>query len=183
MKTKAITKRFGPSCGTVHTVTLPAGLRVKPIKEGGTKGKYFLDEFPSDIFPPKSIVLHDAVHYGVVLEPSEVTDIYGDLAVDAVKELTMAAKSALAVQDACNLVAVIQSLHCTMVMLNRINRDYNFPGTDWVNTHPIVRMYVSKIMHLSQFENGALEISDAYDYCDNLAKGLPVDPHKFTPTV
>lgn len=52
---------------------IPAGLRVKLIAEGGTKGKFFLDQFPASIFPSGSFIRHDAVHYGVVLDPDQVT--------------------------------------------------------------------------------------------------------------
>ncbi len=70
---KVITATFGPSCGPTHrSVTLPAGLRVRRITEGGTRGKFWIDEFPKDLFPPNSFELHDAVHYGIVIEPEDV---------------------------------------------------------------------------------------------------------------
>ena len=53
---------------------IPAGLRCRPITEGGTAGKFFLDEFPSALFAPNSFLLHDAIHYGVVLEPADVAE-------------------------------------------------------------------------------------------------------------
>lgn len=55
-----------------YTLVLPAGLRVKPISQGGYAGKFFLDEFPPAIFAPGSFLLHDAVHYSIVLEPGDV---------------------------------------------------------------------------------------------------------------
>lgn len=53
-------------------IFLPGGLRCSQIKEGGTAGKYFLDQFPPEIFPRGSILLHDVTHYGIVLEPEQV---------------------------------------------------------------------------------------------------------------
>lgn len=55
--------------------TLPAGLRCKAITEGGTAGKFFLDELPRDIFPSGSFIRHDADHYGVVIEAADVDDL------------------------------------------------------------------------------------------------------------
>lgn len=48
---------------------IPAGLRCTAT----TKGNYFLDEFPSDLFPNWSILRHDAEHYGIALTPDQVT--------------------------------------------------------------------------------------------------------------
>jgi hypothetical protein len=67
VKTKAITVTWRHG-----QITLPAGLRCTPIRGGSTSGKFFLDQFPEDLFPRNSIERHDAVHYGVVLEPDQV---------------------------------------------------------------------------------------------------------------
>jgi hypothetical protein len=73
-----ITKNFKPSgipdC-LMYTVTIPKGLRCTLITEGSTKGKFFLNEFPPSIFPFQSIIRHDAIHYGIVLELFEVEEI------------------------------------------------------------------------------------------------------------
>jgi hypothetical protein len=53
---------------------VPAGLRCKPIMEGSTSGKFWLDELPRDIFPPNSFIRHDATHYGVVIEEADVVE-------------------------------------------------------------------------------------------------------------
>lgn len=68
-----VEKTFGPSGYPPHRVLVRAGLRVVPITEGRTRGKFWLDEFPDEEFKPGSTIRHDAVHYGVVLEPEEVT--------------------------------------------------------------------------------------------------------------
>jgi hypothetical protein len=69
MKTKQVTVSFKG-----QSLALPAGLRVKPVAPYPTqvRKQYWLDEFPADLFPPNSIIRHDAVHYGVWLEESEV---------------------------------------------------------------------------------------------------------------
>lgn len=54
---------------------IPAGLRCKAITEGGTAGKFFLDELPKGIFPPGGFLTHDASYYGIVLEPEDVDDV------------------------------------------------------------------------------------------------------------
>lgn len=71
MKTKAIVVQFRN-----QTLNLPAGLRVKPVAPypTQTRPQFWLDEFPEDIFPRNSIVRHDAEHYGVWLEQSEVEE-------------------------------------------------------------------------------------------------------------
>jgi hypothetical protein len=67
-----VEKSIGPAGSRKQPVTVRAGLRVVPITEGSTKGKFWLDEFPESDFPRRSTLRHDAEHYGVVLEASEV---------------------------------------------------------------------------------------------------------------
>lgn len=58
---------------TYGTLALPAGLRVKEVP--GERGLWFwLDEFPTDLFPTGSMIRHDAVHYGVWLSEDQVQD-------------------------------------------------------------------------------------------------------------
>ena len=45
--------------------TLPVGLRCKPT---GAPGKFWVDQFPPDIFPSGSGIRHDATHYGIILD-------------------------------------------------------------------------------------------------------------------
>lgn len=69
MKTKQVTVIFR---GT--ELSLPAGLRVKPVTPypTQTRPQYWLDEFPADLFPTGSMIRHDAVHYGIWLEESDI---------------------------------------------------------------------------------------------------------------
>lgn len=60
---------------TLYAVSVPAGLRVTEIDRGSTKGKFFLDQFPPHIFPTGSMMLHDAQHYGIVIEPQDVSPL------------------------------------------------------------------------------------------------------------
>jgi hypothetical protein len=57
-------------------------------------------------------------------------------------------RHAIFVQSACNLSGVVHSFHETM---NRIWDEAiaNGKGTDWVNKHPICRLYAEQIAHLS----------------------------------
>ena len=52
------------------------------------------------------------------------------------------------VQDACNLSGVVHSMDETMSDLWAMARALG-KGTDWVNNHPICRLYASKIAHLT----------------------------------
>ncbi len=51
-------------------------------------------------------------------------------------------------QSACNLSGIVHSLDKIVTKLwNEARRDGH--GTDWVNQHPIVRLYAEQISHLS----------------------------------
>lgn len=63
MVTKACTVQFRG----YGSITLPAGLRAKFAYSAAHADWYWLDEFPPDLFPRNSLILHDAVHYGVLL--------------------------------------------------------------------------------------------------------------------
>lgn len=72
--TKACTVHFGPNATPLsnYTVTLPAGLRVEEIRDGATRGNFWLDQFPLEIFPGDSLMRWDAIHYGVTLGRDQV---------------------------------------------------------------------------------------------------------------
>lgn len=71
-KAETVKSVNSPSVQIKKNFTIPAGLRVKLIESGGNAGNYFLDEFPDEIFPPKSFFTDDAIVYGVEFEPEEV---------------------------------------------------------------------------------------------------------------
>lgn len=59
-------------------LTVPKGTRVSgPITEGSTKGCYWVDEFgwiADQTGSKDSIQKHDAVHYGIVIQPEDVEE-------------------------------------------------------------------------------------------------------------
>jgi hypothetical protein len=65
------------------------------------------------------------------------------------KTIADAAKLAIEVQDACNLSGVAASLYniCSDVLWPEANRLGK--GTDFVNGHPIVTMFLSKLASLN----------------------------------
>ena len=63
------------------------------------------------------------------------------------------ARQALAVQDACNLSAVVKAFSEALDDLWP-HAQAEERGTDWVNQHPITRAYVSKLASLSGHERG-----------------------------
>ena len=60
-------------------------------------------------------------------------------------------------QSACNLSGIVHSLSRVMPKI-WIEAGEKGEGTDYVNQHPIVRLYAEQIMHLS----GKREYSDAH---------------------
>ena len=77
-----------------------------------------------------------------------------------------AAQSAILCQDACNLSGVLASFHNVVMDVlwpeaRRLNK-----GTEWVNSHPIVALFLSKLVDL----NGDQDFSQAYDAVKKLAE-------------
>src|SRR5712691_2375220 len=85
-----------------------------------------------------------------------------------------AARLALDVQDACNLSGVLASF-------KEIVHEVLWPearrlghGTEWVNTHPIVTLFLSKLGSLNRgyYECDFMHASDA---CEALARGEQIE--------
>jgi hypothetical protein len=74
------------------------------------------------------------------------------------KKMMRAYNDALLVQSACNLSGVVFSFAQHMETLCAESHRLN-EGTDWRNKHPIVRMFVAQLLHLSN--NDAVD-SDIY---------------------
>ena len=72
---------------------------------------------------------------------------------------------ALLCQDACNLSGVTHSLsqHLTESIWPEVRA--NGGGTDDVNRHPAVILFVSKLCHLAGMQQDFDEFSKAYDIC------------------
>lgn len=75
-----------------------------------------------------------------------------------------AAKLALDVQDACNLSGVVRSFAEVTEVLWSEARAQN-AGTDFVNRHPITRLFADKLVSLS----GPCQLGD-FDTCEAIAK-------------
>jgi hypothetical protein len=75
-------------------------------------------------------------------------------------------RKAILAQDAVNASGLVHSLSEVM---SRIREEPDCTGTDFVNTHPIVRMYLNKLISLC---GGAdtLDFSEAYAKCKALAR-------------
>lgn len=56
---------------------------------------------------------------------------------------------ALDSQSACNLGAIVKALASVVDRIWATERAFKCGGTDWVNTHPIMRLYAEQISHLS----------------------------------
>lgn len=89
--------------------------------------------------------------------------------------LKEAAQAALDVQNACNLSGIVRSFSPIMLTIweeaRRIEK-----GTDWVNTHPIAILFISKLSDLSRYHYGSYsDVQDTFDKacteCERLAKG------------
>jgi len=70
-------------------------------------------------------------------------------------------KSAIDVQSACNLGAIVHSFSRAMERIQEDAREEG-KGTDWINNHPISRLYAEQIVHLTRNSS----YSRAYDMCE-----------------
>lgn len=67
--------KFGGTGCPQYTLDLPEGLGVSLAPEKGLEpAGYWLDEFPENIFPKGSMVLHDAMYRGIRLTEEQVKD-------------------------------------------------------------------------------------------------------------
>ena len=78
------------------------------------------------------------------------------------KTIKQLAEEALQVQDACNLSGVVHSMIHAVQDLWEICREESQSGTSWVNTHPITRAYVSKLISLSGYDIGDKTFEEVY---------------------
>lgn len=81
------------------------------------------------------------------------------------KEAKQWAATALNVQDACNLTAVVRAFGQVMTDLSESN-GLMVRDTDWLNTHPLVVMFTDKCAHLSGVQDVGNDVfSAAYEWC------------------
>lgn len=88
------------------------------------------------------------------------------------KTLKELAQEALDVQDACNLSGVVHGWHRSMERLCAIMRELpDYSGTDMVNTHPINKLWASKVYDLTNMGfNDTEAFYSAYLDCKKLAE-------------
>lgn len=77
-------------------------------------------------------------------------------------------KTAIEIQDACNLSGVVHSFSALMEKLSSEAWDKHL-GTDWKNKHPIAVLYASKIASLTGCENN-LTFQEAFDKCQRMSQ-------------
>jgi len=92
-----------------------------------------------------------------------------------------AARTSLDVQDACNLSGVVASFHD--VVMNTLWPEARRlgKGTEWVNRHPIVTLFIDKLASLNRTQCLCSDVMDNYSRASaevkKLAKGAEaVDP-------
>jgi len=61
---------------------------------------------------------------------------------------------ALHAQKACNLAGIVHSFSDAMKVLCDHAREHGY-GTDWINRHPICRLYAEQISHLAGNDTGS----------------------------
>jgi hypothetical protein len=74
-----------------------------------------------------------------------------------------AAQTALDVQDACNLSGVAKSLAGPIMDALWAEAGVKGKGTEWINQHPIVTLFIDKLAHLNGSQFNHSKVSDSYD--------------------
>jgi len=92
-----------------------------------------------------------------------MANIYDDIPADLAEE-------AIVVQDACNASGVIHAMSRAVTKIWEQAREKG-QGTDWVNRHPVMVLFASKLADLTQAD---LRFSKSYDLCYGASKKVPV---------
>jgi hypothetical protein len=79
------------------------------------------------------------------------------------KTMQQLAQDALDVQDACNLLAVVNGMSRALDNL----RELGVCGTDELRSHPVAALWADKIAHLCDAQYG--NVDSKYDKCYELA--------------
>jgi hypothetical protein len=81
-----------------------------------------------------------------------------------------AARTAIAVQDAVNLSGVAHSFaEAVSAIWDEARRQGR--GTDWVNAHPVVTLFLDKVADLNRVWLQCPQIGQAYDEVRKIAEG------------
>jgi hypothetical protein len=75
------------------------------------------------------------------------------------------AQQALDVQDACNLSGVVHAFSRAMTVIWS-EADKQHKGTEWVNTHPIVTLFIDKLASLNRYDS---TLNEAWDSVTKIA--------------
>ena len=79
-----------------------------------------------------------------------------------------AAREALSVQDACNLSGVVFAMHqATAIIWQEAHK--RALGTEFVNTHPVMILFIDKLCHLAKYDQSGISLIHTYDECHKLA--------------
>jgi hypothetical protein len=83
------------------------------------------------------------------------------------------AQTALDVQDACNLSGVVKSFAGPVMDALWEETRRNNTGTDWINQHPIVTLFIDKLASLNgtQGFDSMSKVMAAYDAVRTIAEG------------
>jgi hypothetical protein len=96
----------------------------------------------------------------------------------AIVTIREAAKTALLAQDACNLSGVLASFHTIVFEVIWPEARKLGKGTVYVNTHPIVTLFLSKLTDLNRSGCYCTDAGEAYGRatcaCEALANGQEV---------
>jgi hypothetical protein len=85
------------------------------------------------------------------------------------------ARDAMQVQDAINLSGILLSFSRGVSQVLWPESDRRHAGTDWINQHPIVRLFVSKLQSITIMQYDIMEqFSRAWSACEALAAGRDV---------
>lgn len=134
---------------------IPGGIEIPAGAPVGIQNKEY---WVHPNFFQDAIVKHDAIHYGCRVAPDNVDHEEQALSKDDYA-------TALAIQSACNLGAVIHTFDKIVDKLQYEARIHAH-GTDWVNRHPITRMFAEQIAFLSS----PRDYSEAAKICETKAK-------------
>ena len=92
------------------------------------------------------------------------------------KTIAQCAKLAMEVQDACNLSGVVRSFAQITETLWAEARKQGH-GTDWVNQHPISKLFADKLASLAGVQDNVMAFSRAWDECLALSKEQTSETH------
>ena len=82
-----------------------------------------------------------------------------------------AAKAAIDIQNACNMGGVARTFHeAVQAVWDEAHRRQE--GTDWVNQHPLIRMFIDKMNDLSgRIDHDTSQYRNDWHICEEIVKG------------